>query len=711
MTFPKFSEIKSFLLGQYFADGVKVTLGVLLPALVFSFWDDFKTGLIISLGAFFVSISDTSGPISHRRAGMLVACLSVFVSALVTGFVNDNAFILGVVIALFCFVFAMYTSYGNRAASVGTAALLAMAISIDQHKTSGDNWGYALCVLAGGLWYTGLSLSIMEIRPFRVAQQALGECILHIAHYIRLKGNFFLDKVEVPSNFQKLAKQQVKVNEHQNNVREMLFKARVKVGDSVRAGRILIMVFVDSLDVFEQSMSAHYDYNELRRMYGLYKVLDHFGQAIIMVADELSNLGHALNNNEQPKRKYPINRTLKGLKEEIDILAQKGERVLMLRKIFVNLKSISKRVNNMFHIFQQEEVAFLSKDREESLSKFVSHQDFDPKVLINNFTFQSSVFRHALRLSLTCLVGYLISQQLTLGQHSYWVVLTIVVILRPGFSITKKRNMERIIGTAIGGTTGVLILWWVEDITARFFIMVVFMVLAYSFWRIRYVLGVVFMTPFIFILYGFIYPEANFMIARERILDTFLGSGLAFLASHYLFPIWESRGIHVLMSNALKANLEYLQQLTFRFEPKAFDEIAYRLARKKLHLETANLSAAFQRMLEEPKGKQKNKEAMHQFMVLTHMLASYLSTLSTNLVRSDLVLSTQDQVIMLKRSRNHLQKTIKTLSGQKFRITFPALGKEDLLKPEIDQEADLLSEQLYLIQKTCADIEKVSEEV
>ncbi len=112
----------------------------------------------------------------------------------------------------------------------------------------------------------------------------------------------------------------------------------------------------------------------------------------------------------------------------------------------------------------------------------------------------------------------------------------------------------------------------VEDYRVRFVILVVLMVLAYSFWRIRYGLSVLFMTPFIFIMYGFIYPDADMLIAQERIIDTVEGSVLAFLASNFLFPRWEYGGLHSHMVQVLQANLGYLKQITYKFDPENFDE-------------------------------------------------------------------------------------------------------------------------------------------
>ena len=73
----------------------------------------------------------------------------------------------------------------------------------------------------------------------------------------------------------------------------------------------------------------------------------------------------------------------------------------------------------------------------------------------DNLTLDSPVFRYSARVALAMLLGFIITQFLPYGHHSYWVLLTISVILKPAFSLTKQRNIERIGGTLIGGVIGV----------------------------------------------------------------------------------------------------------------------------------------------------------------------------------------------------------------------------------------------------------------
>ena len=79
------------------------------------------------------------------------------------------------------------------------------------------------------------------------------------------------------------------------------------------------------------------------------------------------------------------------------------------------------------------------------------------------------------RVSLVCVIGFIIAKLFALGHHSYWVLLTIIVILKPGFSFSKQRNYQRLIGTIAGGVIGVLILTFIPNKDAQFVFFIVFM--------------------------------------------------------------------------------------------------------------------------------------------------------------------------------------------------------------------------------------------
>src|SRR5690606_1492933 len=164
-------DFRNFIYTQYFSDGIKMTIGVLLPSLIFFQLNLIEIGITLSIGAVCASMADSPGPWIHRRNAMLITNLIVFVVALITAFINDYEALLGLEILLFCFIFSMFYVYGNRAASVGTAALFVMIINIDNLQADISNLEHAGLIFTGGMWYFLLSMLFSTLRPYRYAQQ------------------------------------------------------------------------------------------------------------------------------------------------------------------------------------------------------------------------------------------------------------------------------------------------------------------------------------------------------------------------------------------------------------------------------------------------------------------------------------------------------------------------------------------------------------
>jgi len=698
-------EIKTFFFSQYFSDGLKITFGVLLPSLIFYQLNLLSIGLTISLGAVCTSIADNQGPINHKRNGMLFCTIFVFSTAILTGLINKYPVLIGIEILLLSFFFSMFSVYGNRASSIGTAALLIMILTIDEDviKATGV-WVHSLYILTGGIWYMLLSISLSQIRPYRLTQQALGECVRDVSVFVKLKAEFYNTESDFDENYKKIISQQVLVHEHQDSLRDLLFKTRLMIKESTHEGRLLILVFVDIVDLFEQTMATHYDYQAIRNTFGKTDALREFNKIIIKLGEELENLSYYIISNEKPIRLHDFKPELEKLKSSIDNVEELGLNGLVLKKILINVRNMINRVEKIYSYYNQKH---LSGQNDIDYSKFVTHEDFEFQKLKENLSSKSSIFRHSVRVSLMFLIGFLLSKLFPVGHHSYWILLTILVILKPAFSLTRQRNVERLIGTFIGGIAGALILIYVEDQTVLFVFLLVFMVGTYSSQRLNYTVSVLFMTPYILILFSFL-GENNLNIAKERMVDTLIGSFIAFISSYVVLPNWEYYQIKNFMREVLVANYHYLYNVAEELSGKKSDVISYKLARKDVYVSSANLGSAFQRMLTEPKSKQLNIKEYHKFVVLNHILSSYIATLMTNLHQANSIEIDISHIKLIRKSLYVLSEVIKKMDSPNF-IELEISVLDVKTESVQSSEAKLLSEQLDLINKLITDIQKLNQ--
>src|SRR5579872_7255139 len=111
-------EYKSFVNSYNLSGAVRITFGIIFPAIVLSCFSNLSAGIVVSLGAMCVGNTDNPGPIHHRRNGMIACSLIVFAVTLLTGLASGNPLLTGAMIFFFCFFFSMMGIYGSRASSI-----------------------------------------------------------------------------------------------------------------------------------------------------------------------------------------------------------------------------------------------------------------------------------------------------------------------------------------------------------------------------------------------------------------------------------------------------------------------------------------------------------------------------------------------------------------------------------------------------------------
>ncbi len=625
---------KSFINGRYVTEGIRATSGILLPAFVMSYFDLLPVGIIMAIGALCVAATDSPGPVHHRSNGMLVCNGLIFFTAIIISLVINSPVILGIVLFICCFVFSMLAVYGARASSIGLAALLVMVLNLQHPRQGWEVLFNALYILTGGVWYMFFSLLLYRLRPYKLIQQILGDCIQSTADYLRTRASFYNKDADYDAAYQQLLKQQADVQEKQNMVSELLFKTRTIVKESTNKGRILVMIYVDVADLFERVMTSYQQYSILHRYFDTTTILEECKALLLQLSDELNEIGVAVKSSRPSQQNSEIRTQVKKIKEHYDELRlnfmkpDNLEGFVSMGRIIESIQDLFERINILHHYTTYDRKVKKKELRRIDFEKFIDHQTIEPGIFFDNLNLNSNVFRHSLRVSFAVMAGYLISLFLHTG-HSYWILLTIIVILKPAYSLTKKRNKDRLIGTLCGVIIGVLIIFFIKDNTALLVLMILFMTGSYIFLRTNYFTSVLLMTPYLLLFFHLLYPNDFRALLADRLIDTAIGSGIAFIASIFFIPAWEHTGIKTYMIAMLKSGISYYTITAKAFIPqqtiKASQHI---LARKNALVALANLSDAFTRMLSEPKRHQKGIEKVHRFVVLNHTFISHIATLS-----------------------------------------------------------------------------------
>ncbi|RFS22045.1 hypothetical protein DVR12_15500 [Chitinophaga silvatica] len=628
------NDIKNFLYSYHFSNGLRTTISVVVPSLVFVAMGKLDLGIAMSMGALCTALSDVPGTIIHKRNGLIISTILIFLTALITGLLVPYPILMGTWIALSCFVFAMFLVYGIRGGNIGTGCLLVMvSILGETNLTPQLTLLHSSMVLLGSIWYATLALILWQIRPYLNVQQALGDCIIQTAKYLELRAKFYTPGINVTENYKEVLEQQVIVNEKQENVRELLLKRRSAQQGTTSISKSMVLIFLDMIDLQEQIMASQTDYNALQDDFKNQEVLEKFHVLILEFAQELRTIGLAVASGQRSLPKTNLRYEMEKVKAIIADITLKlptlkeRTRTIPLTNILQNLQDMAQRIYNLHRLTRLERIKEDTVDPKLELSKFTTSQKYDIETFRNNLTFESHIFRHAMRVSIATVLGYSLGMIWQLDRV-YWILLTIIVILKPGFGLTRSRSIQRLIGTVTGALFAAGLLYLTNNSTVIFISMLLCILGAYSFMSFQYTLSVFFVTPFIIFLLHFLHP-ADLHNATQRVVDTFIGGGIAFFANMLLWPTWEHNYLPDYMTKMLTSNRKYFETVMRAYSNEAVSITEFKLARKETYVESANMMSAFQRMLSEPKSKQKKASQIYHFVVLNHALTSHTATLGS----------------------------------------------------------------------------------
>ena len=404
---------------------------------------------------------------------------------------------------------------------------------------------------------------------------------------------------------------------------------------------------------------------------------------------------------------------------------------ISLKHILDTIDDIATRIGTLHQYTSYDRKLRRKKIHPLDPEDFISHQEMSPKLLIDNLSLRSKLFRHSLRITLAAFTAFLIARLLPIG-HSYWILLTVVVILKPGYSLTKKRNYERLSGTLIGAAICGIVLYFVKDNTAILILLALGMVGAYSFIRTNYRISVTLITFYVLLMFHLLDAREFKEIFIDRITDTAIGSVLAFIFSFLLSPIWEHQRINQFISRIIEDNKKYYELIAGMFTGKKASIAEIRVARKNSLVSLANLSDAFNQMLSEPKSKQRNIQHIHQLVVSNHMLVSHIATLSnySTGLHPEFIMDDYEPLIIL--TRRYLERGIQLIENKdevmdnigpdqlhvrlldKRINTLMHLRQEELNRGTIESETrrilsqfKSITDQFYFIYKVSMDIEKI----
>lgn len=591
--------------------------------------------------------------------------------------------------------FILLGGLGQRYATIAFGALLIAIYTMLGASLYAQWYQQPLLLLAGAIWYNGLTLIGHLLFPIRPLQDNLARSYEQLAHYLELKSRLFdpdiEDESQAPLYDLALANGQLMATLNQTKV-SLLTRLR---GDRGQRGtrRTLHYYFV-AQDIHERASSSHIQYQTLRDHFRHSDVMFRFQRLMSMQGQACLHLSRCILLRVPYQHDPHFERAFTHLDAALERMRANGASADLLKTLgflLANLRAIDAQLAT---IESEQAQAMPRNESESQLADDSPHGFSDIWLrLSRNFTPESALFRHAIRMSLVLCVGYAIIQ-ITGMNHGYWILLTSLFVCQPNYNATRHRLALRIIGTMVGVAIGIPILWFVPSLEGQLILLVITGVLFFAFRNVQYAHATMFITLLVLLCFNLL--GEGFEVALPRVIDTLIGCAIAWAAVSFIWPDWRFRNLPRMMERATDANCRYLDAILEQYHQGRDNRLAYRIARRDAHNRDAELASVVSNMSSEPDVTAQTREAAFRLLCLNHTFTSYISALGAHreqLTNPDVLALLDDAVCYVDDALHHLPadeaRVQQALAELKQRIQH--------LEPRPDSKEPLVIQQVGLL--------------
>jgi uncharacterized membrane protein YccC len=624
---------RTFLFSHYFYTGLRIAAGIVGLAFLAYAIADLQTAMVVAMGALCTSLMDLPSPLRHKFNEMLAGVLLCSLVALLVSLCSPVPWLLRSVIVLVSFLASMMVVYGKKAMPLQFVALFVMMLSSEAPATPLQALRHGALFFLGGAGYMTYAMVVVWMLQRRLKQQVLAEALYELAAYTSIKAGCYDMANPLPAQMEKLVRQQSALAERQQASRDLILRDKPAPNEAV-----LVQVHYAMFDLYELLLSTHTDYVLLRQHFaggaaGL-PVLPLLADLIGKAARDIEAAAYATTRNRPSRSVMDYGHELRLLAEALRELPPGQDGGFDAHAV---LRATSHKIDEMIamiarlHAASQGPRGALPIAPDADLTPFLTQQRYSIGILLSNLRWTSPTFRFALRVAMAISVGLVSAEWLPYQSHGYWTALTIAVILKPSFAITRQRRADRLVGTLIGCLLTAVILYFVHAPAILFGFLFVATAAGPTFLTIKYRYTAIAASMQALLLIGLTVPHGASAIS-ERLLDTLLGTLIATFFS-YVLPSWEYRNLPLLVDTVLDANRKYIDAAADLLLGRAGDDFRYRISRKRFMDSLANLSAALGRMLDEPAAKQRAPGELNRFTVQNYLLVAHMAALRLLLQR------------------------------------------------------------------------------
>ncbi|TFW28559.1 FUSC family protein [Duganella callida] len=625
-------NLRTFFYSHYFYLGLRFAGGLIGVTLLTLQFADMTVAMTVCIGALCTALMDMPSPLRHKFNEMSASVLLCSAVTLLISLCAPYHWLLMFMLVAVSFAACMMVVYGRKSMPLQLATLFIMTMSMEHDMSVRESFIHTGLFTLGAVAYLAYAMGISWILRHRIKQQVLAEALFELAAYIDIKAHFYDTDKDLTEQFNQLIRHQSLLADRQQASRDLILRSHNNAKDA-----IVVQTHVCMLDLYELILSTHTDYAQLRAHLADSPVMKTLHDLAYKAARDIESVAYDVTRK---KASYPeisyepeldaIEAALAALQQRIDAGEPQQEALAVLRAQRNKIRAIIRMIGEL-HQASQKAYDTTPFWADADMGPFLSQQKYELRMILSHLRWDSPIFRFSLRVAMAITAGLGVAWLLPYAAHSYWIVLTIVIILKPSFSMTRQRRRDRIVGTVIGCVITALILKFLNYPAFILAALVLSTVAMPTFVYLRYRYAAIAVSVMILLQMYLLAPDNHHLI-MERLIDTFIGALVA-TAFSFVLANWEYQSLPQLVRTVLEVNLRYMQASFDLLQGKGKDDFAYRIERKRLMDSLAALSSALVRMLDEPARKQRAVEDVNLFIVQNYLLVAHVAALRAILRR------------------------------------------------------------------------------
>jgi uncharacterized membrane protein YccC len=547
-------------------------IGVVLPIIIGYGLHQTGPGVLAGLGGLMVSYSDGSDPYALRSRRLFATALFC-AAALGLGALAGNLPHLAQALAVaWAFAAGLAVALGQTAGDLGTFSLVLFIVECTTALSPQRALGVAALCLLGGLLQMGLALVLWPLRRYDPERRELGNLFSAFGREVAQPSA--KARAAPPLTAEMTRAQLVMASlVSDRSVEGQRYRSIVNQAERIRLRLISVLNTRRRLEAGREAQIV--DSFLESSAHGFFLI------SRALLAEEIAG---------------PPQTVLAGLQTAADELGETASAAAKHAQFQMN--ALAGQMRAALDLAQGlTEPGLITFHRQETRQPWRKRATSAWATLRANLTPRSTMFRHAVRLAAGVAIGEAISRHWG-HSHSYWLPMTVALVLKPGYASTVTRGTLRVLGTLVGLvlTTGLFTLhpsaaWQLALIGAHTFVLRWLGLANYGFFAAA-------VGGLIVLLSSVAGADPTSLIA-DRALYTVLGGLIAIV----LYVAWPSRGevdAEAAIAKVLDSYRRYFDLVVNRMRGVPVTEAELDRLRLDTRVARSNAEAAVDAMAGEP---------------------------------------------------------------------------------------------------------------